>query len=693
VAHIQDMAVQQNMSGSNKVEDLSEDNADTEPDTGMIRDSSQDIMKDSSGVEIIRSYLKTLPNGPGVYRMLNARDDVLYVGKAKSLKKRVTSYTNLTRQSNRLRRMIMETVSMEFVTTHTEAEALLLEANLIKRFSPRYNILLRDDKSFPLILVTDDHPYPQILKHRGAQKRKGSYYGPFASAWAVNETQTFLQRVFLLRTCTDAVFDARTRPCLLYQIKRCSAPCVGRIDEARYGELVSLARDFLSGRSKNIQQALAKKMQASSDALEYEEAAQYRDRIQALTRIQAHQDINLAGLAATDVIAVHHAGGQCCIQVFFFRGGHNYGNRAYFPSHTRDETADAVLEAFIGQFYSRTPPPRQILLNIKIANQPLIEEAMTLRADHRVRVLIPNRGDKRKLALHAEANAREALSRRMSESATQRKLLDGLAGVLGMEGTPGRIEIYDNSHVSGTSAVGAMVVAGPDGLTKNAYRKFTIKGAATKGVALTPRPVPQSADRAGLADNPQQPFAVEGEGYEPGDDYAMMREVLTRRFSRVQKEDPDGDRGHWPDLVLVDGGKGQLSVACEVMAELGIDNVTVAAVAKGPDRNAGRERIFLSGKPPINLEARDPVLYFIQRLRDEAHRFAIGTHRKKRSKSIQKSTLDEIPGIGAQRKKALLHHFGAVSAVSEAGRSDLRAVDGVSEAMANKIYDWFHPDG
>ena len=685
MAHIQGMTKHQNTSDRNE-----------ETKTSSGDESCENVPKDSNGVEIIRSYLKTLPNTPGVYRMINARDDVLYVGKAKSLKKRVASYTNLMRQSNRLRRMIMETVSMEFVTTHTEAEALLLEANLIKRYAPRYNILLRDDKSFPLILVTEGHPYPQILKHRGAQKRKGSYYGPFASVWAVNETLTFLQRVFLLRTCTDSVFEARTRPCLLYQIKRCSAPCVERVSEAGYAELVSQARDFLSGRSQDIQQALAKKMQTASDALDYEEAAQYRDRIQALTRIQAHQDINLAGLAATDVIAVHHAGGQCCIQVFFFRGGHNYGNRAYFPAHTRDETAESVLEAFLGQFYATTPPPRQILLNIKTPSQRLVEEALALRADHRVRIMVPSRGDKRKLALHAEANAREALSRRMSESATQRKLLEGLARVLELDGTPERIEIYDNSHVSGTSAVGAMVVAGPDGLAKNAYRKFNIKGAASKSqrIPSSDQATGPSADHApGIADNPQQPFVADDVGYEPGDDYAMMREVLTRRFSRVMKEDPDRDRGHWPNLVLVDGGKGQLGIACEVMAELGIDDVAVAAVAKGPDRNAGRERIFLPNKPPINLEARDPVLYFIQRLRDEAHRFAIGTHRKKRGKSIQKSALDEISGIGAQRKKALLHHFGAASAVSQAGRSDLQAVEGISEAMANKIYDWFHPDG
>lgn len=643
----------------------------------------------SSGVEIIRSYLASLPNTPGVYRMVSETGKVLYVGKAKSLKKRVTSYTNLTNQSNRIRKMVSETVTMEFLTTHTEAEALLLEANLIKRYAPRYNILLRDDKSFPQILVTANHDYAQILKHRGAQKRKGQYFGPFASVWAVNETLAFLQRVFLLRTCTDSVFEARTRPCLLYQIKRCSGPCDDRISKDAYGELVDQARAFLSGRSNTIQQDLATKMQTASDALEFEEAAQYRDRIHALTRIQAHQDINLSGMPPTDVIAIHQDDGNYCIQVFFYRGGRNYGNRAYFPAHARDEMADVVLEAFLGQFYAQTPPPGQLLLNIAIPNRDLIAEALGIRAERRVHVRVPTRGDKRKLVAHAETNARAALSRRMAESATQRKLLTDLGSILELEGVPERIEVYDNSHVSGTDAVGAMIVAGPEGFVKNAYRKFNIKGAAhvtplikqPQESASRPAPAP-----VGLSDVSQAPYSA-------GDDFAMMREVLTRRFSRAMKEDPDRTLGQWPDLLLIDGGLGQLNAVRLVLEELGIDDVAVAGVAKGPDRNAGRERVFLPDKAPISLEARDPVLYFIQRLRDEAHRFAIGTHRKKRGKSAQKSTLDEISGIGGQRKKALLHHFGAASAVAAAGREDLLAVDGISAAMAGKIYDWFHPHG
>ncbi len=643
----------------------------------------QQDMSKPTGVDIIRSYLKTLPNSPGVYRMINPSGRVLYVGKAKSLRKRVTNYTNLTRQSNRLLRMVSETASMEFVTTHTEAEALLLEANLIKRLKPRFNILLRDDKSFPQILVTADHDFPQILKHRGARKRKGQYFGPFASVWAVNETLTFLQRVFLLRTCTDSVFESRTRPCLLHQIKRCSAPCVERVSKAQYNELVDQARAFLSGRSTDIQQNLAARMQQASDAMEYEEAAQYRDRIQALTRIQAHQDINLGGLVDTDVIAVHQEGGHSCIQVFFFRSGHNYGNRAYFPSHAKDETPDAVLEAFLGQFYGTTPAPKQILLNVDIPHAELMAEALSIGAERRVGIVTPTRGDKRKLALHAQTNAREALGRRLSESATQRKLLGDLAKVLDLDTTVERVEVYDNSHVSGTNAVGAMIVAGPEGFTKNAYRKFNIKGAASVGAPLVP--VATHA-HAGLSENAQEPYSA-------GDDYAMMREVLTRRFSRAMKEDPDRDRGQWPDLILVDGGAGQLSVAREVMAELGVENVALAGVAKGPDRNAGLERIYQTGKATLSLDKRDPVMYFIQRLRDEAHRYAIGTHRAKRAKATQKSALDEIPGVGGQRKRALLHHFGAASAVAQAGRQDLAAVDGISSAMADKIYDWFHPDG
>lgn len=652
------------------------------------------------GVEVIRACLVTLQNTPGVYRMINGAGKVLYVGKAKNLKKRVTSYTNLTRQPNRIRRMISETAGMEFMTTHTEAEALLLEANLIKRYAPRYNILLRDDKSFPQILVTADHEFPRVMKHRGARKREGEYFGPFASVWAVNETLSFLQRVFLLRTCTDAVFEARTRPCLLYQIKRCSGPCDDRISTGDYAELAGQARAFLSGRSRAIQQELAQKMQSASDAQDYEEAAQFRDRIQALTRIQAHQDINLSGMPPTDVVAICQDGGSFCIQIFFYRGGHNHGNRAYFPAHTREQTAEDVLEAFLGQFYARTPPPGQVLLNRAVPNRALIEEALSICADRRVHLRMAGRGAKRKLVAHAETNARAALERRLAESATQRSLLKKLGVTLGLDGAPDRIEVYDNSHISGTDAVGAMIVAGPDGFVKNAYRKFNMRGAAMKGVApvaaaapkpdhtATPGQAPQP-DRAlqpGLSEGPQEPYSA-------GDDFAMMREVLTRRFSRAMREDPDQTRGQWPDLLVIDGGPGQLGAARAVLADLGIEDVAVVGVAKGPDRNAGRERLFMPDQPPINLESRDPVLYFIQRLRDEAHRFAVGTHRKKRGKSARKSALDDIPGVGGRRKKALLHHFGAVASVAQAGREDLEAVDGISAALAGKIYDWFHPHG
>ncbi len=610
------------------------------------------------GVPVIQSHLKTLPGQPGVYRMINAAGDVLYVGKAKNLKKRVTSYARPQRHPIRTRRMIAETAAMEFVTTHTEAEALLLESNLIKRFKPRYNILLRDDKSFPSILVTGDHPYPQILKHRGAKNRDGDYFGPFASAWAVNETLNVLQRAFLLRSCTDSVFAARTRPCLLFQIKRCSAPCVGRVGEAEYRQSVAEAREFLKGGSQKIQQRFAGLMQEASDRQDFEAAAGYRDRIRALTSVQAHQDINLAGIGEADVVAAHQAGGQTCVQVFFFRTGANFGNRAYFPSHAAGDGPAEVVEAFLGQFYARAEPPRTILLSHAPPNQGLVAEALSLRAGRRVRLLRPSRGDKRNLVRHAMTNAKEALARRMAESASQWRLLEGLARALDHEAPPERIEVYDNSHVSGAKPVGAMIVAGPEGLVKKAYRKFTIKGEVA-----------------------------------PGDDYAMMREVLTRRFSRALKEDPEGTRGQWPDLVLIDGGQGQLSAALGVFEELGIEGLAVAAIAKGPDRNAGHERIHRPGRRPMMLPPRDPVLFFLQRLRDEAHRFVIGAHRDKRSKAIGKSLLDDVPGIGAKRKKALLHHFGAARAVAEAGRADLEAVDGISRATAARIYDWFHPDG
>ena len=616
----------------------------------------------AAGATVIDGYLKTLPSAPGVYRMINTKGDVLYVGKAKNLKKRVASYTRPDRQPIRTRRMIAETASMEFVTTHTEAEALLLEANLIKRYRPRYNILLRDDKSFPSILLTGEHAFPQVLKHRGAESRKGDYYGPFASVWAVNEALATLQRAFLLRSCTDTVFANRTRPCLLHQIKRCSAPCVGRISEAEYGASVEHARAFLAGGSQKIQRHFSRLMQDASDAEEYEKAAGYRDRIRALTRIQAHQDINLKGVGDADVIGAHQAGGQTCIQVFFFRAGANFGNRAYFPSHAREEDAAAVLEAFLGQFYAKALPPKTILVSHPPPNRKLLAEALSVRAGRNVSLVRPQRGDKRNLINHVLANAREALARRMAESASQRRLLEGLAATLDLEAAPERIEVYDNSHVSGTKAVGAMIVAGPEGLVKKAYRKFNIQGAKGAG----------------------------REGFSPGDDYAMMREVLTRRFSRALKEDPDRTGGQWPDLVLIDGGKGQLGVTLEVFTELGIDGVDVAAIAKGPERDAGRERIFRDGHEPLSLAPRDPVLFFLQRLRDEAHRFAIGVHRNKRSKALVRSLLDDVPGIGPKRKKALLHHFGAAKAVSEAGRTDLEAVDGINTATANRIYEWFH---
>jgi excinuclease ABC subunit C len=615
----------------------------------------------AGGVGIVAAYLATLPALPGVYRMINACGDVLYVGKARNLKKRVGTYTRPERLGGRLHRMVAQTATMEFVTTHTEAEALLLEANLIKRLKPRYNILLRDDKSFPLIWVRHDHPIPQVLKHRGPRSHDGEYFGPFASAWAVNQTLTVLQRAFLLRSCSDAVFASRTRPCLLYQIKRCSAPCVGRISESDYGELVAQARTFLRGGSQTIQREFALRMEAASAALAFEEAAEYRDRIRALTAVQSHQDINLAGLGEADVFGSHGAGGQTCIQVFFFRAGRNYGNRAYYLSHPGEETTEAVLEAFIGQFYAERVPPPLVLVSHRMPQQRLIAEALSVQAGQRVQVLFPQRGEKLNLVTQAIINAREALGRRMAESASQRRLLEDLASRLDLEGPPERIEVYDNSHVSGTEAVGAMVVAGPDGFVKSAYRKWTIRG--------------------------------DEEGFAPGDDYAMMREVLNRRFARALKEDPDRTRGGWPQLVLIDGGAGQLSVARAVLAELGIDDLAVCAIAKGPERNAGRERIFVPNRETLTLPPADPVLYFLQRLRDEAHRFAIGGHRSKRSRQLTRSPLDDIPGVGARRKKALLHHFGSARAVAQAGRTDLEAVEGISQGIANKIYDWFRAEG
>ncbi|MDX2142109.1 MAG: excinuclease ABC subunit UvrC [Rhodospirillaceae bacterium] len=610
------------------------------------------------GLTVLTGALRTLPSKPGVYRMVNGDGDALYVGKAKNLKKRVVAYVRLDRMPMRLQRMVYETRHLEVVVTHTEAEALLLESNLIKQLKPRYNILLRDDKSFPYIMIPGDHAFPRIVKHRGGRVKGNEYFGPFASTSAVNRTLTTLQKVFLLRSCSDSVFENRTRPCLLYQIKRCAGPCVGKTDAAAYGNLVRQAREFLSGDSKAIQQELALSMDKASAALEFEAAARLRDRIRALTTLQAHQDINLSGLAETDVVALHRAGGQSCVQVFFFRGGQNFGNRAYFPAHAADDTDGAILEAFVGQFYAAYPPPREILLSARLPNQTLVTEALLLRAGRKVELSVPQRGDRKKLMEHATLNAREALGRRMAENSAQTKLLEGVAEVFKLPAPPERIEVYDNSHISGTNMVGAMIVTGPNGLMKNAYRKFNIK----------------SADLA------------------PGDDYGAMREVLRRRFTRAQAEDPDRDKGNWPDLVLLDGGEGQLSAGLEVFAELGIDDVPLVAISKGPDRNAGREHFHVPGQPSFMLPPQHAVLYFLQRLRDEAHRFAISAHRAKRAKSMGRSALDEITGIGAARKKALLRHFGSAQAIAAAGIADLQAAEGISAAMAKKIYDHFHAE-
>src|SRR5215469_6341298 len=610
----------------------------------------------SHGLEVIRAALKTLPAGPGVYRMLDRRGDALYVGKARNLRARVINYTNTGNLSTRLSRMVAETHAIEVVVTHTEVEALLLENNLIKRLMPRYNVLLRDDKSFPYIHLTGDHDFPRILKHRGARSAPGEYFGPFASAGAVARTIVALQRAFLLRSCSDSIFASRTRPCLLYQIKRCSAPCVGRIDKAGYERLLDEARGFLTGKSKEVQERLATFMQELSDKLDFESAAFIRDRIRALTHVQGRQDISLDAIADADVIGAHQAGGHTCVQVFFFRAGQNWGNRAYFPSHDRQMPVEQVLSAFLGQFYENKLPPKLILLSHEPSELALLEEALSTHAGGKVELAVPQRGDKRKLVEHALLNAREALGRRLSESATQQKLLEGVAQALGLEAPPQRIEVYDNSHIQGSHAVGAMIVAGPEGFVKNAYRKFNIR----------------------------EPGA-------PGDDYAMMREVLGRRFARALKENPD--RSSLPDLVLIDGGQGQVTVACQVLVDLGVNDVPVVGVAKGPDRNAGRERFFRTGKPPLSLDPKDPVLYFLQRLRDEAHRFAIGAHRSKRSRAIGASPLDEIAGIGAARKRALLHHFGSARAVATAGLTDLERVAGISKIVAKKIYDHFHAEG
>ena len=658
----------------------------SDPTADSIADAGADLGADpgasaslTRGIDAISAAVKTLPNGPGVYRMLDRRGDALYVGKARSLKKRVTSYTQLARLPRRLQRMVAETTALEMVTTHTEVEALLLESNLIKRLMPRFNVLLRDDKSFPYIFISGDHDFPQISKHRGAHVREGDYYGPFASAGAVNRTITALEKAFLLRSCSDAVFASRTRPCLMHQIKRCSAPCVGRISEQDYAELVRQSQDFITGRSHAVQADLSQAMEAASERLEFETAAVYRDRLRALAHIQSRQDINVEGIDDADVIAAHQEAGQTCVQVFFFRAGRNYGNRGYFPSHDKNLSVEAVLSAFVAQFYDNKPTPRLIMLSHTLEDQPLIAEAFAHRAGHKVELLEPKRGAKRKLITHALANAREALARRMSESSSQRRLLNNAAEIFGLDTPPERIEVYDNSHIQGADPYGAMIVAGPEGFIKNSYRKFRIKGAKPAPPAATAQP------GAGLAEA--------GAPYQAGgDDYAMMREVLTRRFSRALKEDPERESNLWPDLILLDGGRGQLNAAQEVLADLGLEDLPLAAIAKGPDRDAGRERIFLPEREPFLLQPRDPLLYYIQRLRDEAHRFAIGSHRKGRTKTRLRSLLDDIPGIGAKRKRTLLLHFGSAGAVARAGLADLEAVEGISTTVARRIYDHFHSD-
>jgi excinuclease ABC subunit C len=627
-------------------------------------DGSADL---SGGLDVVRNFARALPNAPGVYRMLNGAGDVLYVGKARSLKKRVLTYTQPAKLPIRIQRMVHETRTMEFVRTTSEVEALLLESNLIKRLKPRYNIQLRDDKSFPFIELTSAHAFPRLAKHRGSRNAVSSYYGPFASAGSVDRTIVALQRAFLIRSCADTVFSTRSRPCLQYQIKRCTAPCVGLVGPEDYAKQVTEVRDFLAGDSRQVQDSFVREMKESAASMDFERAARFRDRIRALASIQAHQDINSADLGDADLIAAYQEGGQTCVQVFFFRGGRNYGNRPYFPSHDSSVLVEEVLAAFVAQFYEDKAPPPLVLLSHALKEQELIEEALAVRAGRKVELVTPQRGDKKRLVEHARANAREAHARRLVESASQAALLRRLADAFGLDAPPDRIEVFDNSHIQGSHAIGAMIVAGPEGFRKNAYRKFNIKGPVT-----------------------------------PGDDYAMMREVFTRRFTRAVREDagegetPTEGAAGWPDLVLVDGGQGQLQVALDVLAELGVaDPPPLVGIAKGPDRDAGREKFFIVGpdgriKPPLTLPPNDPVLFYLQRLRDESHRFAIGTHRAKRQRAIGMSPLDEIAGIGPARKRALLHHFGSARAVGNAGLADLEAVDGISKTVARLIYDHFH---
>jgi excinuclease ABC subunit C len=633
----------------------------------MADDSAEPVAEGTLAVgrAAIEHAVRHAPTSPGVYRMLNAAHDVLYVGKAKNVRKRLASYARPTGQVMRIARMIAATAVVEIISTETETEALLLEANLIKQLRPRFNVQLRDDKSFPYILISGDHWAPQILKHRGAQSRPGRYFGPFASVGAVNRTITALQRAFLVRSCTDSFFESRTRPCLLYQIRRCSGPCTGEIDFPGYTELVREATDFLSGRSRLVKRELAAEMEKASNDLAFERAALYRDRLAALSAIQSQQGINPRTVEEADVFAIHQEGGYSCVEVFFFRTGQNWGNRAYFPRAEKSFTPEEVLASFLAQFYDDKPPPKLVLLSHAIEECELLANALGIKAGFKVEVLTPQRGEKKELITHALTNAREALGRKLADTATQARLLQGMVTTLGLPDAPKRIEVYDNSHIQGTNAVGAMIVAGPDGFIKNQYRKFNIRA----------------------------------EGLTPGDDYAMMREVLERRFKRLLTPPAVGDKTpatddevpQWPDLVIIDGGRGQLNAAKQIFDDLKLTQVTLMAVAKGPDRDAGRETLFLPGREAIKLEPRDPVLYFIQRLRDEAHRFVIGSHRKLRKKDIREAGLQEIPGIGPSRKRALLHHFGTLKEIERASLADLGKVPGISAETARKIFDFFHP--
>jgi excinuclease ABC subunit C len=659
------------MNGTNKDIDPASELREEDEDSSLPELEAESAMAGTlaAGRAAIARSAKLAPSASGVYRMIDAQGDVLYVGKAKNIRKRVTAYARPTGHDSRISRMIAATVSLEFVSTKTETEALLLEANLIKRLRPRFNVLLRDDKSFPYILITSDHWAPQILKHRGARARPGHYYGPFASAGAVNRTINSLERAFLLRSCSDSYFEARTRPCLLFQIKRCSAPCTREIDFAGYSELVKEANAFLSGRSQSVQKEMAREMDKASAALDYERAAIYRDRLSALSAIQSHQGINPRSTDEADVFAVHQAGGYSCVEVFFFRTGQNWGNRAYFPKADRSIGPAEVLGAFLAQFYDDKPPPRLILVSHDFGERALLSEALTAKSGRKVEVSAPQRGERKELVQHALANAREALARKLADTSSQQKLLGALKETFSLPHPPGRIEVYDNSHIGGTNAVGAMIVAGPEGFRKNQYRKFNIR----------------SSDLT------------------PGDDYGMMREVLERRFKRLLEETPrtvannmrdlitgGAEDQPWPDLLLIDGGQGQLNAAQETLTALGIVDVPVVAIAKGPDRDAGRETFFMAGRAPFRLPPRDPLLYFIERLRDEAHRFAVGSHRTRRKKDIREAGLQEIPGVGPTRKRALLRHFGTVKAIERASLPDLAQVPGISAETARKIYEFFH---